>query len=99
MEFTWKIDKRSRINGLHDFNSHMENKYTLCIIVKIAILSMMVARFDFYFDKMGKMTKALSICWRLFSIVMNIFDGIFFEKIFVKNKCFVLTSVKNKCII
>lgn len=44
MEFAWKIDKRSCINGLHDFNSHMENKYTLCIIVKIAILSMMVAK-------------------------------------------------------
>ncbi|WP_032499587.1 hypothetical protein, partial [Streptococcus suis] len=58
-----------------------------------------VANFNLKFGKMGKMTKALSICWRLFSIVMNIFDGIFFEKIFVKNKCFVLTSVKNKCII
>lgn len=54
MEFTWKIDKRSRINGLHDFDSHMENKYTMCIIVKIAILSIMVVRFDFFFDKMGK---------------------------------------------
>ncbi|WP_105147260.1 hypothetical protein [Streptococcus suis] len=63
MEFTWKIDKRSRINGLHDFYSHMENKYTLCIIDKMAILSIMVARFDFYFDKMGKITKALSVCW------------------------------------
>lgn len=45
MEFTWKIDKRSRINGLHDFDSHMENKYIMCIIDKIAILSIMVARF------------------------------------------------------
>lgn len=56
MEFAWKIDKRSRINGLNDFDSHMENKYIMCIIDKIAILSIMVARFDFYFDKMGKMT-------------------------------------------
>ncbi|HEM6294223.1 TPA: hypothetical protein U2D22_001399 [Streptococcus suis] len=45
MEFAWKIDKRSRINGLHDFYSDMENKYIMCIIDKIAILSIMVARF------------------------------------------------------
>lgn len=44
MEFAWKIDKRSRINGLHDFGSHMEHKYIMCIIDKIAILSIMVAK-------------------------------------------------------
>ncbi|MFM0792400.1 hypothetical protein [Streptococcus suis] len=88
MEFTWKIDKRSRINGLHDFYSHMENKYTLCIIDKMAILSIMVAGIDFYFDKMGKMTKALSntggyfLLWRTFpkmSVMME-----FFEKYLLK---------------
>lgn len=57
MEFTWKIDKRSRISGLHDFDSHMENKHTMCIIDRIAILLIMVAGFDFYLLKMGKMTK------------------------------------------
>lgn len=29
----------------------------MCIIDKIANLTIMVARFSFYFDKMGKMTK------------------------------------------
>lgn len=58
MEFTWKIDKHSRINGLHDFDSYMENKYIMCIIDKMAILSIMVARFDFYLLKMDKMTRS-----------------------------------------
>lgn len=56
-DFTWKIGERSRINDLHDLNSHMENKHIMCIVDKMAILSIMVARFDFFFDKMGKMTK------------------------------------------
>lgn len=49
MGFALKIDKRSRINGLHDFDLHMENKYIMCIIDKIAILSIMVAGIDFFF--------------------------------------------------
>ncbi|QOZ89467.1 hypothetical protein D2E16_09095 [Streptococcus suis] len=69
MEFTWKIDKRSRINALHDFDSHMENKHIMCIIDKMAILSIMVARFDFYLLKMGKMTKTKNICKKYVSIV------------------------------
>lgn len=77
MEFTWKIDKRSRINGLHDFDSHMENKYTMCIIVKIAFLSVMVARFDFYFDKMGKMTKKKNICKKYVFIVDKCFKQVY----------------------
>ncbi|WP_438477375.1 hypothetical protein [Streptococcus pluranimalium] len=58
MEFTWKVDQRSRINGLHDFDSHMENKHIMCIIDKMAILSIMVTMFDFYLLKIEKMTRS-----------------------------------------
>ena len=34
-----------------------QSQDAVAYLLKIAILSVMVARFDFYFDKMGKMTK------------------------------------------
>ncbi|HEL1819983.1 hypothetical protein JXX17_07255 [Streptococcus suis] len=89
MEFTWKIDKRSRFNGLRNFDLHMENKHIMCIIDKMAILSIMVARFDFFFDKMGKMTKTLSDCWGLFLVpilVPKIHDYVILRVLFlIKN--------------